>query len=67
MFCFKTKASKNPTTLRGPDVLAQGIVVPRVALLGQPQPWSTATNRGQRRGVEDLKTALDQFREIAKI
>jgi hypothetical protein len=50
--------------LPDPDVLAQEIVVPRLASLGTTPSQGTGPGRGPRRGVEDLE-ALEQFHEIA--
>ena len=61
--------------LPDPDILAQEIVVPRLASLGtpsSPEPQAEGTPsqeprsaRGPRRGVEDLEAALEQLRAIA--
>ena len=50
--------------LPDPDVLAQEIVVPRLASLGTTPSQGQRPSRGRRRGVEDLEAALEQFREI---
>ena len=47
-----------------PDVLAQEIVVPRLASLGTTPSQDPRPARGPRRGVDDLEAALEQFREI---
>jgi len=45
--------------LADPDVLAQEVVVPRLASLGTTPSQGQRPSRGRRRGVEDLEAALE--------
>lgn len=51
--------------LPDPDVLAQEIVVLRLASLGTTPSQDRRPARGPRRGAGDLEAAVEQFREIA--
>jgi len=58
---------RKPRRVRQPlrsHVLAQQIVVPRLASLGTTPSQGPRPSRGPRRGVEDLEAAREQFREI---
>ena len=50
--------SEESDSLPDPDVLAQEIVVPRLASLGTTPSQGRRPSRGQRRGVEDFETAF---------
>ena len=61
----RTKTLEESDNLPDPDVLAQEIVVPRLASLGTTPSQGKRPSSGPRRRVEDLEAALEQFREIA--
>ena len=75
VFWLRDESLEESDNLPDPDILAQEIVVPRLASLGthsSPEPQAEGTPsqdprpaRGPRRGVEDLEAALERFREIA--
>jgi type I restriction enzyme M protein len=65
IFWLRDKIVEDSDNLPDPGVLAQEIVVPRLASLGTTPSQDPRPARGPRRGVEDLETALELFREIA--
>ena len=65
IFWLRDESLEESDNLPDPDVLAQEIVVPRLASLGTTPSQDPRPARGPRRGVEDLEAALEEFREIA--
>jgi len=64
IFWLRDENLEDSDNLSDPDVVAQEIVVPRLASLGTTPSQDSRPARGPRRGVEDLEAALEQFREI---
>jgi hypothetical protein len=65
IFWLRDESLEDSDNLPDPDVLAQEIVVPRLASLGTTPSQDPRPARGQRRGVDDLQASLEQFRAIA--
>jgi len=75
VFWLRDESLEESDNLPDPDILAQEIVLPRLASLGtpsSPEPQAEGTPsqdprpaRGPRRGVDDLEATLERFREIA--
>ena len=65
IFWLRDETLEEFDNLPDAELLAQEIVVPRLASLGTTPSQDPRPARGPRRGVEDLEAALEQFREIA--
>lgn len=65
IFWLRDESLEESDNLPDPDVLAQEIVVPRLAALRTTPSQDPRPARGPRRGVEDLEAALEQFCKIA--
>ena len=65
IFWLTDESLEDSDNLPAPDVLAQEIVVPRLASLGTTPSQGPRPGRGPRRGVDYLEAVLEEFREIA--